>query len=110
MAGKSHSEKADAYSFGVILWQLLAISTPKPYPNAEEHPLFDFQMCACWPEVTKNLVGELLELDPKHRPSMTAAHKELTKQLDRLKLAFLQQDAVPVLSKKKTRIRQGGNI
>lgn len=110
MAGRSYNYKADCYSFGVIFWQLLSISTPKPYPNAEEHPLFHFQMCACWPSVTQDLVSDLLELDPASRISITEAHRELTKQLDRLKRAFIQQDAVPVLSKKKRGFGRAGTF
>lgn len=109
MAGKSYNFKADVYSFGVIFWQLLSIATPKPL-DSEEYPLFDFKMCACWPSVTQELVGSLLELDPTHRPSITDAHKELTQQLERLKRAFMQQDAVPVLTKKKRGFGRAGTF
>jgi len=67
-------------------------------------------MCACWPAVTQNLVGELMEADPKLRPTMEEAHEELTSQLERLKRAFTQQDSVPVLSKKKRGFGRSGTF
>lgn len=110
LAGQPYGFKADVYSFGVILWQLMSVSTPKPILNAESHPLFVFPMCACWPAVTQTLVGELLEAEGRHRPSITTAHQELTQQLEKLKLAFTQQDHVPVLSKKKRGFGRSGTF
>jgi len=110
LAGRPYGFKADVYSFGVILWQLLSVSTPKPILNAEEHPLFRFPMCACWPTVTQDLVGALMEPEAKHRPCLKDAHEELTHQLERLKRAFTQQDHVPVLTKKKRGFGRSGTF
>ncbi|CAB9496055.1 SPS1-related proline-alanine-rich protein kinase [Seminavis robusta] len=109
MGKQPYNCKADVYSFGVLLWQLLAISTPKPLIDdlnscstqaigVDQFPIFDFPMCPCWPATTRDLIQSLMSLDARGRPSMEEAHVALTYQLEKLKRAFTQQDSVPVLS------------
>jgi serine/threonine protein kinase len=110
--------KTDVYSFGVLLWQLLSMSTPEPliadlYNSArketvrvDQFPLFHFPMCPCWPMELQDLVQQLMKVDCKARPTMEETHVALTAQLEKLKRAIKQHDVAPVVSSSTSKNKQ----
>ena len=76
LVGKAFSKKADVYSMGLVLWEILAHE--KPYSNLKvlqisEHvlsgkipPFPTDKNCA---EGYKNVIEKCLKLDPKDRPT-----------------------------------------
>ena len=109
---KPYGLKADCYSFGVLLWQLLAMANPRPVFNApfpdegadsssmafnrivstnRSGPRFEFPLCACWPMFVQSLLRRILQRNPKLRPSMAEIERKLDGAMEKL-WKEIQQD------------------
>lgn len=108
---QSYGLKADCYSFGVLLWQFLAMSNPKPIFSREfdddeasssrafnkivstnrSGPRFEFPICACWPMFVQSLLRRVFQRNPNLRPSMQEIEQKLDKALEKL-WAEIQED------------------
>jgi serine/threonine protein kinase len=83
---------ADVYSFGVIFWEILALSTPREtfYKSKKSSKTeiskdlgqYWMPVCPCWPSETQQLVSAALSEDPADRPSMVAIRTRLKSQLE----------------------------
>lgn len=107
-AKQDYNTQADVYSYGVLLWQLLALSTPRALfdnpagkepvsfgggglvsfhtlvsPNAEA-PFFQFPMCPCWPMYIQSLLRRIIQRNPASRPTMAEVERKLQPVLDKL--------------------------
>lgn len=109
---KPYGLKADCYSFGVLLWQLLAMANPQPIFHAplpdedadsssmaynriistnRSGPRFEFPLCACWPVFVQSLLRRILQRNPKLRPSMDEIERKLDGAMEKL-WKEIQQD------------------
>ena len=61
---KPYNLKADIYSFGVLLWEIMALSSAKHVRGKSLTP------CPCWPTVLQTLVSSMLSTDPSLRPAI----------------------------------------
>lgn len=89
---------ADAYSFGIVLWELLTVSSSSDYfkqlkketrrrfENGDEDPdeeeLLPLPICECWPFVIGELIQNCLMYDPRLRPSLKSARRILCNQME----------------------------
>ena len=109
---KPYGMKADCYSFGVLLWQLLAMANPQPVfspPPVEDStsssvafsrivstnrsgPRFEFPLCACWPMFVQSLLRRIFQRNPKLRPSMPEIERKLDGALEKLWKEILQDE------------------
>lgn len=72
---RAYTELADMFSFGVLLWEVLALSTPgtwrtdfamnQPHTVIEE----DVPICPCWSKSLQTLVRECVSISPQKRPT-----------------------------------------
>lgn len=86
---RPYNEKADVYSFGIMLWQMARDKTPfKGYDKDEfvkqvvenhERPKID----KSWPVGFSNLLKACWEAEPAHRPSFRTVIEELNKLMNR---------------------------
>ena len=75
-----YSAKCDVYSFGIVLWEMLALSDPiwcKP-PSDKRHIQKAAQqlphkipLCPCWPEPLQQLLQKCVSPTPTERPTFT---------------------------------------
>ena len=105
-----YSLPADVYSFGVILWEVLALSTPREFYHHErdrlakmtrekadkilikgalDQPGVDVNkgwlpICPCWPVGIIELVTASMSSDPMDRPTMDQVLVVLQKHIDAL--------------------------
>ena len=82
-----YDEKADVYSWGVVLWEILAVSTPRETLLLrkkglhEENTAAQLPLCPCWPPEVSSLLQSLWSPMPSNRPSMTDVCRSLGQQL-----------------------------
>jgi serine/threonine protein kinase len=78
-AKKTYGLPADVYSYGVVLWQVLSLASPRDglathsRAKIEEENLKEcwLPICSCWPDDLQELVRVCLASNPRARPSMT---------------------------------------
>ena len=116
---RSYGVKADCYSFGVLLWQLLAMANPRPVytpylVNEEEAaasaafnkilstnrrgPRYEFPLCACWPMFVQSLLRRIFQRNPRLRPNMAEIERKLESSLEKL-WKEIQQDEETMFGK-----------
>lgn len=90
-----YNQKADVYSFGVLLYEVLALATPKAImpkdtstaATTAEGKLdaryldFEFPICSCWPAAIQDLFPRMLDKNPKNRPTMAEIRAVLHNEL-----------------------------
>ena len=75
-----YSTKADVYSFGIVLWEMLVLSDPNwAYPSS--NPQADkknaikaseiMPLCPCWPEPLQHMLQSCVSVTATDRPSFT---------------------------------------
>jgi len=89
--GEPYCEKADVYSFGLVFWEMLALTRPFPELNEMERwnlilvrgkrPLVD----VTWPDRIKVLLRTSWHVDPLYRPEMSNVHEILEYELQKLR-------------------------
>lgn len=88
-AKKTYGLPADVYSYGVVLWQVLALATPRDglatnsRAKIEDGNLKEcwLPICPCWPDDLQELVRVCLHSDPRARPCMTQIRSILSENL-----------------------------
>jgi len=80
-AKEPYSAKADVFSFGVVLWEILALSDPV-WNRPARHDIFNggtidwnaseaMPLCPCWPEPLQQMLKKCVSVKPTERPSFT---------------------------------------
>ncbi len=91
-AKKAYGLPADVYSYGVVLWQVLSLASPRDglathsRAKIEEGNLKEcwLPICPCWPDDLQELVRVCLASNPQARPSMTKVRSILNEYLQGL--------------------------
>ncbi|CAB9511943.1 Ephrin type-B receptor 3 (Fragment) [Seminavis robusta] len=86
-----YSTRADVYSFGILLWEMLALADPTTWCLCDDSkeavekaaPKMPDQMplCPCWPEPLQDTMKSCLAVHPNKRPSFTAIRKVFREEL-----------------------------
>jgi serine/threonine protein kinase len=97
-----YNMSVDVYSFGIVLWELMSLSTPMDSfykPNKTNGPKKTngegsskkygiwLPLCECWPTAVQNLIQEATCHEPLRRPRMSQARSTLQQQLHDMGLA-----------------------
>lgn len=66
---------ADVYSYGVVLWEVLALASPREAFKKCQHMIPDDEMCplplcTCWSDTLREVVRACLSYIPEDRPTM----------------------------------------
>ena len=81
-----YSTKADVYSFGIVLWEMLCLSDPIwNHGTTTEHQVLSpvkMPICPCWPNALLKILQSCLSMIPKERPSFTELRQFLIHELD----------------------------
>lgn len=90
-----YDEKADLYSFGVVMWEVLSVSTPrdtlhKKNLRVTREEVSQLPFCPCWPQEVTDLLEGLLSHDPEARPSAKDVRHVLLEQLEQFGFPHLQ--------------------
>lgn len=91
-AKKTYGLPADVYSYGVVLWQLLSLASPRDglathsRAKIEEGKLKEcwLPICPCWPDDLQELVRVCLSSNPRARPGMTQVRSILNENFQGL--------------------------
>jgi serine/threonine protein kinase len=85
-----YSMSVDVYSFGIVLWEIMSLSTPmesfyKPKKSsgsvqAKKYCVW-LPLCECWPTAIQNLIRQATSYEPLRRPRMSQARSTLAQQL-----------------------------
>jgi len=83
---------ADVYSCGVVLWEVLAMATPrdvlhrrKKLSASEREVAFLLPSCeVCWPESVRDLLQRMLDRDPTSRPTISEVRSCLRREMEAL--------------------------
>merc|ERR1712232_652308 len=67
---RKYGIKADVFSFGVVLWEILAMTARA---NAKVENSVDLPICTTWPTSLQELLRGLLSAEPCSRPTMKEA-------------------------------------
>lgn len=76
---RTYGLKADVFSFGVVLWEILAM-VPRGIVNVENSQALP--VCESWPMSLQKLLKSTLSSDPTRRPTMKAVECILQQALD----------------------------
>ena len=113
---EAYSLPADVYSFGVILWEVLALSTPREFYHHERDRISKLPkekvdksnqgdldppgiharkrwlpICPCWPVAITELVTASMSSDPMDRPTMEQVLVILQKHIDALSIHYTKE-------------------
>lgn len=87
---QSYSEKADVYSFGILLWQMLALETPYEHLHGGK---IEYSVChlglrpkldQSWPPSMLKLLQDCFDRYPSKRPSMEVVCSVLEREANSL--------------------------
>lgn len=85
-----YNMSVDVYSFGIVLWELMSLSTPmdsfyKPQKPTGSGPLQKYgvwlPLCECWPLAVQNLIRQSTCSESLRRPRMSLIRCTLQEQL-----------------------------
>jgi serine/threonine protein kinase len=88
---EEYNMSADVYSFGIVLWELMSLSTPmdsfyKPKKKktgsgpSKKYGVW-LPLCECWPTAVHDLIQEATCHEPLQRPRMSQAQSTLQQTL-----------------------------
>jgi serine/threonine protein kinase len=88
----AYNLSADVYSYGVVLWELLALATPtqkmlvaqKAYENLGDMSGCWLPICPCWPASIQTLIRRSVAFDPIERPCMGDIRAALKDEMSRM--------------------------
>lgn len=88
-AKKPYDLSADVYSYGVVLWQLLSLSSPRDGLSTNSRAKIEetksiecwLPICPCWPDDLQELVRTCLASNPQARPSIGQVRSILSENL-----------------------------
>jgi serine/threonine protein kinase len=66
---KPYNLKADVYTFGVVMWEILTMCSPKGSAKGDQQKP-RLSACSCWPSELQTLVESMVFLDPSERPTI----------------------------------------
>jgi serine/threonine protein kinase len=121
---------ADVYSFGVILWELLSLSTPRDVYHHERDQYYQatskgrrnpavsskyaalkqllkdgggswLPLCPCWPVGLQTLVTSALSSDPEERPTMEEVSIILQQHVDAI-MREMGEQQTPAVRRRST--------
>mmetsp|Transcript_2115 Transcript_2115/g.4967 ORF Transcript_2115/g.4967 Transcript_2115/m.4967 type:complete len:407 (+) Transcript_2115:189-1409(+) len=93
--GERYNEKADVYSFSLVVWEMFALAKPfeemsvvqfqKSVLLGEKRPELD----SSWPEGIKVAIEESWVADPQQRPSMSSVNRSVDAELQSIRRSSL---------------------
>ncbi|CAB9516218.1 Probable LIM domain-containing serine/threonine-protein kinase DDB [Seminavis robusta] len=100
-----YSTRVDVYSFGILLWEILALADPTTWCLCDDSkeavekaaPKMPDQMplCPCWPEPLQDTMKSCLSAQPNKRPSFTAIRKVFREELQ-VAVASIRSTGLPL--------------
>lgn len=94
---QAYNQSADIYSFGVVLWEMMSLSSPKARKQFER-----LKPCPCWPLELQQLVSSMLNFDSSARPKI----KEVKQSLKETILEISDEEASSSLSKAEQKLKE----
>ena len=78
---KPYNLSADMYSFGVLIWETLALATPREVLRVRPSSsvcVSKLPVCeCCWPDEVIDMHKRCMSLDPRERPACSSLKEEL---------------------------------
>lgn len=101
---EKYNQGADVFSFGIVLYEILALNVPSIQHGSKTVDPDQLRMCLCWPDPIKHLLFRTWAATIAERPTMQEVCILLKKEIVRLRGGDDTGLALPVYDKRGNQI------